>query len=416
MKLNTLSLLSILAIIGAAAFFIGRISSSPPTVATGVQEGPTETRAPRTASTDANTNDSRKRRAPSAASLSPAERLARLDSIIRGENALDRNRALLAFIDQLAPADFEAAIAHFRSLGLTEERMGEYALLLTAWAAADPLTALAYTKANTRGDSATNTILSTWASADPEAAIRWANANFTGQGANPYLAGVIRGIAETDPARATALLTSMPRSEERAKGLEAFLPHLLRKGNDAAYAWIASLTDDALKSGAIERAAEPLAERDPTGTIAWLASNPGEQAYRRVDNVFGNYARSNPEAALQTFQTMASGRDRSNALSGLVTAKATENPAAAVQLMDRYPSDVTDRVVQQVIWHSFEKDTATAMSQVARISDEAQRDRMYRRGMDAWLDRDAPSAKAWVKINPLPPSVQQQLNERLSNP
>jgi len=414
MKLNHLSLLSALLVVGAAAFFVGKISSSPQAITTTEQTAPSQTRVSRSPSTDATAREDRTRRAPRAAALTPENRLTRLESIVRGENALDRNRALLAFIDQLAPGDFEAAVAHFRSLGLTQERMGEYALMLTAWAEVDPLTALAYTKEKTTGDFATDTILSTWSTVDPEAAIRWANSNFSGGGANPYLAGVIRGIAETDPTRATALLTSMPRSAERAKGLDAFLPHLIRKGNDAAYTWIASLKDDALKGGAVERAAEPLAELDPEGTIAWLATNPGEQAYRRIDNVFNIYARNNPQAALGSFQSMPAGRDRSNALRGIITAQASENPTAAVQLMDRYPSDVNDRVVQQFIWHSFEKDTSASISQISRITDQGQRDRMYRRGLRTWIDRDAPAAQAWINSNNLPPAIQQEMTERLN--
>ena len=414
MKLNITSLLGLLLITGATAFFIGRISSSPPAISATDQAGPAETRSSRNADTGIAASDARTRRADRAAALTPEDRLSRLESIVRGENALARNRALLAFIDQLAPGDFQAAIAHFRSLGLTEDRMGEYALLLTGWAAVDPLTALAYSKEKTSGDFATDTILSTWATTDPDAAIRWATAGFTGTGANPYLAGVIRGIAETDPARATALLTSMPRSVERAKGLEAFLPHLIRQGNQAAYTWIATLTDDALKNGAVVRAAEPLAELDPKGTIAWLTSNPGEQAYRRIDNVFRAYALKDPQAAFGSFQAMPAGRDRSNALSGIVQAKAAADPTAAVQLMDRYPADVTDRVVQQFIWNSFEKNTATAISQISRITDQGQQERMYRRGMQVWIHRDPPAARAWMSTNYLPPAIQQDMAARLA--
>lgn len=414
MKLNTISLLSALLVVGAAAFLIGRISSSPQAIPSAEQDAPAQTRSSRSADIDTNAEQARNRRIPKTAVLTRENRLPRLASIVRSENALDRNRALLAFIDQLAPGDFEATTAHFRSLGLTEERMGEYALMLSAWAEVDPLSALAYTKENTKGDFATDTILSTWATADPEAAIRWANENFTGKGANPYLAGVIRGIAEADPNRATALLTSMPRSVERAKGLDAFLPHLIRQGNQAAYAWIASLQDDSLKGGAVERAAAPLAELDPKGTIAWLTTNPGEQAYRRIDNVFGVYARKDPQAALGSFITLPPGRDRSNALSGIVAAKASDNPTAAVKLMDQYPSDVTDRVVQRFIWNSFEKDTSVAISQISRITDQDQRDRMYSRGIGAWIDRDAPSAQAWMNANYLPPAIKQEMAARLA--
>ena len=169
------------------------------------------------------------------------ERLARLEGIVRGENPLDRNRALLAFIDQLAPEDFQEAVEHFRSLGITENRFGEYSLLLSAWAKTDPLAALGYAREKTRGNFATNTILTSWASIDPQSAIRWAEANHTGDEANPFMAGVIRGIAGTDPELATSLLTSMPRSTERGEALDAVLPYLLAKGNDAARAWIENI-------------------------------------------------------------------------------------------------------------------------------------------------------------------------------
>jgi hypothetical protein len=118
---------------------------------------------------------------------------------MRGENPLDRTRALLDFIDQLAPGDFEGSVAHFRSLGITDSRMGEYGMLLSAWAKADSLAALAYAKENTGNPFTANTVLTTWASIDPEAAIRWAQANHTGDGANPYLAGIIRSLAASDP-------------------------------------------------------------------------------------------------------------------------------------------------------------------------------------------------------------------------
>ena len=205
-----------------------------------------------------------------------AERQARLEAIMRGENPLDRNRALLAFIDQLGPGEFEDAVAQFRKLGITDQRFGEYALLLSAWAKHDPLAALAYAKANTRNGFATNTILTTWASNDPESAIRWADANHEGDSANPYYASIIRSLAATDPARATQLLTGMPKSQERGDALDAIMPHILTQDGNSVRSWIAALTDDSLKDGAMMRSAVTLANSDPAGTATWLAANPGE--------------------------------------------------------------------------------------------------------------------------------------------
>lgn len=347
---------------------------------------------------------------------SAAERLIRLESIVRGENPLDRSRALLAFIDQLSPEDFEAAVAHFRSLGMTEDRMGEYGMLLSAWAKVDPLAALRYAKENTRSRFATDTILTTWASIDPDAAIRWAEANHTGDGANPNLAGIIRGIAATDPQRATQLLTGMPKSVERGQALDAMMPYLLSQGNDATRAWIEGISDDALRNGAMMRAAERLAATDPSGTVSWLLANPGEAAQRRMDDVYSTWARSDEQAAMTSLATLPAGEIRSDALRGVVTSAAMQNPSKAVAIMDRFPNDVNDDVVRNFIWHSFGNDPALAASQIARIADAGHRNRMYLRAVGRWIERDPVAAGAWMQSNTLPPSVQEQLQRQLTAP
>jgi hypothetical protein len=319
---------------------------------------------------------------------------------MRGENPLDRSRALLAFIDQLGSGDFEGAVAHFRSLGLTDGRMGEYSLLLTAWAQADPLSALAYAKENTSSRFATGTILTSWASTDPEAAIRWAQANHEGDEANPYLPGIIRGIAESDPVRATSLLAAMPKSVERGKALDFMLPHLLQQGTDATRAWIAAITDDSLRNGAMIRVAEKLAATDPAGTVSWLLANPGEATQRRMDDIYSAWSKKDEQAAWNSFNTLPAGEARSNALRGMITSTAAQNPQAAFSLMDRYPNDVNDRLVQNFIWHSFGNDPATAVAAIARIGDQNQRDQMYRRTLAAWKQEDPTSADAWLRKNP----------------
>lgn len=274
------------------------------------------------------------------------------------------------------------------------------------------MAALTYAKENTGNQFATNTILTAWATADPEAAIRWAETNHEGEGANPFMAGIIRSLAATDPSRATQLLTSMPRSQERGEALDAMLPHLLKQGAAATRSWIESITDESLRNGAMMRAAEQLAATDPAGTAAWLLANPSEATQRRMDDVYSAWAQKDEKAALSSLAALPSGENRSNALRGLVSSVAVNDPKAAVSMMDRFPGDVNDRVVQNFVWHSFGNDPSVAVNQIARISNERDRDQMYRRTIDAWLERDAAAATAWMKTNPLPPAVQQYLNRR----
>lgn len=415
MKFKPATALAALILIGAGGFMAGRVSSTGP--ASSVDAGPGETKSTRSSSAlsleaGIGSKKSSLTRPETKKQETPKERLARLESIVRGENSLDRNRALLAYIDQLGPGDFEEAVASFRALGITESRMGEYSLLLTAWAQVDPTSALAYAKENTRNSFAQDTILATWATTDPDAAIRWAQANFDGDGANPYLPGIIRGLAGTDPAKATELLASMPRGEERGRGLDFILPHLLQQGTAETQAWITAIKDDVLRNGAMMRVAEDLAATDPAGTAAWLLSHPGEATQRRMDDVYGVWASKDLGAALNSFVALPAGADRSNALRGVVSSMATQDPKAAVGLMDQYPTDVNDRVVQNLVWHSFGTDPAIAATQIARISDPGERENMYRRTLDAWLDRDPAAAQAWLQTNPVPESVQSHLNRR----
>lgn len=337
------------------------------------------------------------------------DRLGNMEEIVRGENALDRGRALLAWIDSLAPSEFEGAVDRFRSLGLTEARMGEYAMLLTAWAELDPTAALDYTTEKTRGGIATSTVMTAWASRDPESAIAWARANHEGDGANAFMAGIIRGLVVTNPARATELLESLPYSSERGDALQAMMPHLLKLGPESARQWIAGLKDEKLKDGAIRRFAEDMASDDPVGTADWLLANLGENSTHSVDEVFTALTKVDKNLAMKKFQSLPPGDARSRALRGIITVESYQNPKAAVALMDGNPGDIDDRMVQQYIWHSFDKEPALAMAQVSKMENEGSRNRMYERALGAWLKDDPASARAWIAQSPVPPSVVEKL-------
>ena len=428
MKFTPVTLGSALVVIGAAGFLVGRISA-PAADADAAAAALAEERASSRSSLRAGGlggGDGETRRARAGAGgreiagratagdaeARAAERRAKIEAILRGENALDRNRALLQFIDQLAPDEFADAISHFRSLGITDGRMGEYSLLLTAWAKADPLAALEYSVANTGGNFATSTILATWAASDPEAAVRWAEANHEGDGPNRHLIGIIRGIAETDPARATELMASMPRSEERGAALDAMMPHILRQGPEASRAWASAIGDDALRNGAMTRLAERLASVDPAGTADWLMANPGEATDRRMDDVFMAWNQKDPGAAYSALNSLPAGDVRTNALRGIVRSVATQDPQQAVALMNRYPNDINDRVVQDFAWHSFRSAPALVADQIARIGNEGSRDWMYRRMLDNWVERDPAAATNWISRNALPQSVVDHLNRQ----
>ncbi|MGD9420208.1 MAG: hypothetical protein Q7R22_014825 [Verrucomicrobiota bacterium JB025] len=420
MKLLSPATIAALILIGAGGFITGRLTSSSPD--SSAQTGDPTTAPQRSAS--------RNRTNPSSSAdhsihsqlggritfSTPAERDSLLEKIIRGENPLDRNRALIAFIDKLGPDDFEDAVASFRSLGITEQRFGEYAMLLSAWADSNPLAALEYARTNTRGQFATNTILSTWASSDPDAAIRWADSSYDeSDGANPFYAGIIRAIADSNPELAESMLTSMPRSGERGAALDAILPSLMARGSAETRTWIDSLTDDSLRNGAMLRTAETLAQTDPEGTAQWLLENPGDAADRRTDDVYDEWAKQDPAAALASLSQLQPGETRSDALRGVISAVAANDPQEGLALLDQYPEDVNDRVVRNFVWSSFGTSPSIAMDQVSRIENEGYRNRFYERAIPRWYEEDPNAASTWIQSNELPENIINSINRRIEN-
>lgn len=343
-------------------------------------------------------------------------RMSDMEEIVRGENALSRSRAMLLWIDSLAPSEFEAAIEHFRQLGITDDRRGEYAMLLTAWAELDPQAALTYATANTRGMMATNTIISAWADRDPEAALAWAKQNHTGDAANPYLVGIIRSLAVVNPARATEILQTMPFSEERGKALDAILPHLLKNGVDAAKTWIAELSDERLRQGAMARLAPEISKSDPEAAAQYILENPNEATSRVVDDVYSNWAKKDRSKALESFNSLPKGDARQMALRGIVLAGTESDVVEAAALMNQYPDDVNDGTAMRFVWYSFDKNPALAVNQIGLIQDKGFQNRMYGRSLSAWLDADSKAANDYINSSNLPEEVLQRIRRSNSNP
>lgn len=345
---------------------------------------------------------------------SPAA-VAEMKRIMETVDPLARAQAWLDFINTLEPDQYEGVVADFRDSGFTRENMNEYAMLLTAWAKNDPLEALDYAQANTGSPFARNTILATWVASDPEAAISWANSNYDGDKANPYMVGVIRGLAQYDPTRASELLATMPYSEERGNALGAILPHIMSQGGDAAKNWATSIEDDRLRDGAIRRVSEQLAKSDPRGTAEWLTSNGGDAANGAIDNVMGVWTKEDSSSAIAHFEGMASGQLRTNALRGISNQIAMENPREAANFLDSHANDADDNAYRQFVWHSFRDDPAIAADYIARIGNEGERDQMYRRTLEGWMRQDFDGASQWIGSAQLPDNVAKHLEGRMQN-
>ena len=211
---------------------------------------------------------------------------------------VERAKGFLDLLETLEAGQFLDVVADFRALGITEQRMSEYGMLLHAWGKADAEGALTYAMENTGTPFARQAIMTSWSSDDPEAALAFARANHDGEGANPLLVGVIRGIAPANLNRATDLLQDLPYSRERGDALQSLLPFVIEGGAADALTWTAGIADSQLQSGAINYIMRDFADSNPRGAAELLLTLEDKRvAARAVDNVAGSLARVDLEEA-----------------------------------------------------------------------------------------------------------------------
>lgn len=338
-----------------------------------------------------------------------------IEDIARSGDAIERNNALLALLDTLAPEQFFSVVDSFRKLGLTRERQGEYEILLTAWAKVNPQEALDYAKENTQGRLASNTILATWATTNPDAAIAWAEANHDNEDqANPWLVGVIEGISQYDIPRATSLMETLPRSDERGAALRNMVAQLMSKDPEDAKNWSGTVEDDYLRSGAYAFTAESLAERDVAEAAEWLSQVGDVGALNRVgEDITEDWYRESPEEAAAWVSSLPP-EAMSEAAEGIVSNVVRDNPVEAAeylsQLATSNPEANFDSSIRELVRGSVRQDPELAAVWIGGLTSDNDQSRYYHRVLAEWRNQDSAAVTSWIQDNQssLPESVSQR--------
>lgn len=346
--------------------------------------------------------------------ISSSSALLSIDQINQLTNPLDRSRHLIALIDTMAPADFAAALASFDSNNLSSQRSSEYALLLNAWGKVDPTGAIAYAQDSDNKEYATKEVLASWASNDTEAALKWARENHEGDSANPWITGIIKGIVNSDPAQATALLQELPYSNERANALNEIIPHITKLGVAEANLWLSGIEDPKLRSGATKALAASLSEQDPEAASLWAAAIT-DDADRNVaiTNVISNWTQENPAAAKAWLESLSTS-DQASAEPKFISSYASNDPEAAADWLDeRADSDNYQTLLENFARGSIGKDPVLALNYGNELENDRSRSRTVGRALWTLYREDKAGARDWIQNNELPERVQRHVNRMM---
>lgn len=397
----------------SAAFIIGQKMTSEPTE-TSAHESPRQSRHTATSTRNPSSSRITSTKTPGSRShhSSSAQKL-EISEITTSDNPLQRTRDLLELIDTLGPNDFQQVIADFRSLGMTRERMSEYSMLLHAWAKADPYSALDYASEHTGTPFARQTILTSWSAQDPESALSWARENHEGDSANPWLVGVIRGLAMSDVSRATEILHDLPYSRERGEALKAVIPHITSQGHDSATRWLNEIHDERLLTGATAAIASGLAKRNPEQTAQWVSTLDSAEAQNRAAASLAKEWSDQDISAAVAWTDQLSGTTKTSAAYEVMGNYAREYPnQAAGWLHSMSGEEKYQTLVQNYIWSTARNHPEASLAQISEIENSRNQNRYYERILGNWSHSNPEAAEAWMNNNQLPEGVKERIGRK----
>ncbi|MDB4357789.1 hypothetical protein N9Z79_06975 [Akkermansiaceae bacterium] len=407
-----------------AAFLIGRGSSDSPGT-TGNLDFQKNTVASRSAPRGQQSVDPSKPSGRVASSSTGTSSSRQIEAIREEAKALKnmsdpiaRAEKFLEFVKNLSPDQYLAAVDSYREGGIENEQFGEYRMLLSAWAQVDPLQALDYAKENTGTNFARQTILSAWAKNDTEGAVAWARDNFDseakGADANPWLVGVIEGISSLDLGRATQLLEELPFSRGRGQALDAVFAEVTASGPENAKRWIASLSDEKLKSGAAGRLAGQLAKEDPRAAAEWATSMGPEILKSSAGEIVQQWADNDLPAALSWVESQPEEIVASAGPSLVREMIQNENVVAASDWLANYEGNPAfDDSVKSLVWHSMGDEPALAADWIMRLSTEDDQRNTFHRMIGRWMSKDEAGVVDYVNNNPVPEGIKQRVEMTL---
>lgn len=326
---------------------------------------------------------------------------------LKESDPLKSNLLFTQLLSELTPENIDEALAALREAPQGWEMWQKMGLFVGAWGKLDGPAALEYAKemqgpGRMFGSAAA---LSGWASKDPDAAIAWADENQSeGRESVMAKAGILRGLAISDPIRATEYLQQLP---ENTPGMEQLVGTVaneqMKQGMSTATAWAASLSTDALKEQAFEQLGNEYARQDPVKAASWIESY-ADKAYAEeaVEEVADEWAEIDPGAAVDWASKLPGDAQATAMESAFQEWEESDAEGASAYLLNMESSPAKDAAIAGFVSDLGKDEPAAAIEWANTIENEATRTEALTDVAKDWYREDAEAAGAWIETSGLP--------------
>lgn len=333
--------------------------------------------------------------------------------IMKGSGILERMGSYLDALRSMDKSNVQDVVGAFEALPAGYGRHLEMKLLMRSWSAIDPEAALRYAseKLDEKSEKrfGISEALAGWATQDPEAALAWAESSNVSQSPenNPYIVGVIKGVAEKDLQEADRLLWNLPPGNAKWQSSTFLAQEYSKKSAQEAIAWANQFPDDdpRLRETILGQVASRIARKDIEGTAQWVDSMPSDAASQRVmDNLLTQWVSQSPEDASNWVSEINEQEKQSYAMKQLTSRWSLVDPVSTAKWLNSFPpSSTLDPVVGEFVNRISGRDPEGAAGWALSITEPDARKRAIKKVLQSWEKMDPEGSRAWLQQNQINP-------------
>ena len=257
-------------------------------------------------------------------------------------------------------------------------------------------------------------VISGWASSDGRSAADYVTSLEDERQQRMLAHGVIRGMMVNGVDEAMSYVASLPRTEDGGRTQSWYMStiagEVLEEGLDSAKSWADTISDPALRGGALSRVAETAVREDLEGAVEWVTQYAGEEAGRRaVNRVADEWAEQDPKAVLTWADSLPEAA-QTEAYGEAFEEWARRDPGAAGEhLANMQPSPARDAAVEEYATTLAREEPVTAIKWAETIAREDQRTETLTRVARRWYYSDREAASEWIAKSGLPPEAVEEV-------
>ena len=217
-------------------------------------------------------------------------------------------------------------------------------------------------------------------------------------------AGILRGLAVSDPARATEYLQNLPADTEGLDRLvDTVANEQMKQGIGTATTWAANLSTDKLKKQAFEQLGDEYARQDPVKAAGWIEDYAGEAySIEAVEEVADEWAEIDPGAAVDWASRLPEATQATAMESAFQEWEEADAEGASAYLQNMESSPAKDAAISGFVSDLGKDEPAMAIEWAQTIENEATRtDALTDVGRD-WYREDPDAASNWIETSGLP--------------